>query len=110
MKNMVITSFLLSAAICIGTAAFAAPPLRHGVGRGRSPVTAQGAAEVKKANEKSKRRIAPYLTDEGSSGRLTWKEYTVTPQGERRGDAARCVRRTGFREGRQGRGKDSRRH
>ncbi len=80
MKNMVITSFLLSAAICIGTAAFAAPPLRHGVGRGRSPVTAQEAAEVKKANEKSKRRIAPYLTDEGSSGRLTWKEYTVNPK------------------------------
>lgn len=80
MKNMVITSFLLSAAICIGTAAFAAPPLRHGVGRGRSPVTTQEAAEVKKANEKSKRRIAPYLTDEGSSGRLTWKEYTVNPK------------------------------
>ena len=80
MKNIVITSFLLSATICIRTAAFGAPPPRHGIGHGRNPVTAKEATEAKEANEKSKKRIAPYLTDEGASGRLTWKEYTVNPK------------------------------
>ncbi len=80
MKNMAIISFLLSATICIRTAAFGAPPPRHGIGHGRNPVTAKEAAEAKEANEKSKRRIATYLTDEGASGRLTWKEYTVNPK------------------------------
>ena len=78
--NMAIILFLLSATICIRTAAFGAPPPRHGIGHGRNPVTAKEAAEAKEANEKSKRRIAPYLTDEGASGRLTWKEYTVNPK------------------------------
>ena len=58
----------------------AIPSPRHGIGHGRNPVTAKEAAEAKEANEKSKRRIAPYLTDEGASGRLTWKEYTVNPK------------------------------
>ncbi len=80
MKNMAIISFLLSATICIGTSAFGAPPPRYGIGHGRNPVTAKEAAEAKEANEKSKRRIATYLTDEGASGRLTWKEYTVNPK------------------------------
>ncbi len=80
MKNMAIISFLLSATICISTAAFGAQPPRYGGGRGRNPVTAKEAAEAKEANEKSKKRIATYLTDEGASGRLTWKEYTVNPK------------------------------
>jgi len=80
MKNIVITSFLLSATTCIGTAAFGAPPPRYGGGRGRNPVTAKEAAEAKEANEKSKKKIARYLTDEGASGKLTWKEYTVNPK------------------------------
>ena len=80
MKNMAIILFLLSATICIKTATFGAPPSRHGIGHGRNPVTAKEAAEAKEANEKSKRRIATYLTDEGASGRLTWKEYTVNPK------------------------------
>ena len=80
MKKKAIISFLLSTTICIGTAAFGAPPPRYGGAHGRNPVTAKEAAEAKEANEKSKRRIAPYLTDEGASGRLTWKEYTVNPK------------------------------
>ena len=89
MKNIAIISFLLSATICIGTAAFGAPPPRYGGGRGRNPVTAKEAAEAKEANEKSKKRIAPYLTDGGASGRLTWKEYTVNPKAK--GDATLLV-------------------
>ena len=80
MKNIAITSLLLSATICIGTAAFGAPTPRYGGEHGRNPVNAKEAAEAKEANEKSKRRITPYLTDEGASGRLTWKEYTVNPK------------------------------
>jgi len=64
MKNMAITLLLLSAMICIRTAAFGATPPRYGGGHGRNPVTAKEAAEAKEVNEKTKKRIAQYLTDD----------------------------------------------
>lgn len=53
--------------------AYAAPPPRYRI----NAIAAEEAAEAREANEKSKKRITPYLTDEGANGRLTWKEYTV---------------------------------
>ena len=80
MKNMAIILVLLLVAACPCTAVFGAPPPRHGGGHGRSPAATKEAAEAKEANEKTKKKIARYLTDEGVSGQLTWKEYTANPK------------------------------
>ena len=77
-KTLSITSLSLAFAVCVGTAAFAAPPPHHGGGHGGS-AAAKEAEEAREANEKAKRKIAHYLTDEGASGLLSWKEYTANP-------------------------------
>ena len=72
---------ILSAAIVIGflsATAFAQPP-RH-VGKHGGSAAAKEAAEAREANEKSKKKIAHYETDEGASGKLSWKEYTANPK------------------------------
>ncbi len=78
-KTLSTTSLTLAFAVCVGAAAFAAPPPRHGGGHGGS-AAAKEAAEAKEANEKAKRKIAHFLTDEGASGLLSWKEYTANPK------------------------------
>ena len=73
---------ILSATIVIGilsATAFAAPPPHHGGGHGGS-AAAKEAEKAKEANEKAKRKIAHYLTNEGASGMLSWKEYTANPK------------------------------
>ena len=77
MKNTAITLFLLLTTVCLGTTVFAVPPPRHS-GHGR--ITAKEANTTRDANEKTKRKLASCLTDEGSSGRLSWKEYTANPK------------------------------
>lgn len=37
-------------------------------------------AARKQENDDMKRKLAPYLTDEGMSGRVSWKEYAVNPK------------------------------
>lgn len=78
-KTLSITSLSLAFAVCVGTAAFAATPPHHGGGHGGS-AAAKEAEEAKEANDKAKRKIAHYLTDEGASGLLSWKEYTANPK------------------------------
>ena len=72
---------ILSATIVFGilsATAFAQPP-RH-VGKHGGSAAAKEAAEAREANEKSKKKIAHYETDEGASGKLSWKEYTANPK------------------------------
>ena len=75
------TKAILSATIAAGilsATAFAQPP-RH-VGKHGGSAAAKEAAEAREANEKSRKKIAHYLTDEGASGLLSWKEYTANPK------------------------------
>jgi len=75
--NKLIIGVMAAAMFVAGyTTAYATPPPRYRI----NAITAKEAAEAKEANEKSKKRIAPYLTDEGANGRLTWEEYTVNPK------------------------------
>ena len=75
--NELFIKVMAAAMLAAGYAtADAAPPPRYRI----NAITAKDEAESKEANEKSKKRIAPYLTDEGANGRLTWKEYTVNPK------------------------------
>ena len=75
--NKLIIRVMAAAMFVAGyTTAYATPPPRYRI----NAITAKEAAEAKEANEKSKKRIAPYLTDEGANGRLTWEEYTVNPK------------------------------
>lgn len=75
--NKFIIRVMAAAMLVAGYAkAYAVPPSRYRI----NTIIAKKAADTKEANEKSKKRIAPYLTDEGANGRLTWKEYTANPK------------------------------
>ncbi len=76
---MSIAILTLVAVFCARTTAFAAQPPRH-VGKHGGSAAAKEAAEAREANEKAKKKTAHYVTDEGATGRLSWKEYTANPR------------------------------
>lgn len=82
MNNQTAIALLAISTLCIAAATFAAPVNRHDGKRSHNSVSAQETTEEQKSNEKAKRKIAPYLTDEGADGRLIWREYTVNPKGK----------------------------
>ena len=63
---------MLAACCATSDDAYAANPPRGKFGK-------QTAAR-KQENDDMKRKLAPYLTDEGMSGRVVWKEYTANPK------------------------------
>jgi hypothetical protein len=82
MNNKTSIALLEISTLCIAASTFAAPANRRDGKRPHNSVSAQETTEEQKSNEKAKRKIAPYLTDEGADGRLTWREYTVNPKGK----------------------------
>ena len=73
-RSMIRIAVAVILAACYATSgdAYAANPPRGKFGT-------QTAAR-KQENDDMKRKLTPYLTDEGMSGRVTWKEYTVNPK------------------------------
>ena len=73
-RPMIKIAVVAMLATCCATSgdAYAANPPRGKFGM-------QTAAR-KQENDDMKRKLAPYLTDEGMSGRVSWKEYAVNPK------------------------------
>ena len=55
------------------------PPM-HGAPRRGADMRQRQTKEQIETNEKAKRRIAPYKTDEGVCGVRAWQEYTANPK------------------------------